>query len=143
MGLTFLASKEDHSVFDCFLCVFLTHGDDGIIYGIDGDPGSFKDNSNVDAANRTWLELNDDVFDIFRGDNCRSLIGKPKIFIIQACRGQMAEFPAMIGGAETDYEDPLETSAGVKVTIPTGADFLISYSTSEGRWTKVYLSKCI
>ncbi|PIK47459.1 Casp6l1 protein, partial [Apostichopus japonicus] len=136
-------SKEDHSLFDCFLCVFLTHGDDGVIFGNDGDPESFEGNGNVDAANRTWLELNDDVFDIFRGDNCRSLIGKPKIFIIQACRGGTAEESAMIGGAATDYEEPLETSAGVKVTIPTGADFLISYSTSEGRWTKVYLSKCI
>ncbi|PIK62869.1 putative caspase-6-like [Apostichopus japonicus] len=82
-GLTFLASKVDHSDFDCFFCVFLTHGDDGIIYGSDGDPESFKGNGNVHSTNRTWLRLNDDVFDIFRGNNCSTLIGKPKIFIIQ------------------------------------------------------------
>ncbi|XP_071828706.1 caspase-6-like [Apostichopus japonicus] len=129
------ASKVDHSDFDCFLCVFLTHGDDGIIYGSDGDPESFRDNGSVHSTNRTWLRLNDDVFDIFRGNNCSTLIGKPKIFIIQACRGGTAEFSAMIGSAATDYEEPLETSVGVKVTIPTEADFLISYSSSEGYYS--------
>ncbi|XP_071828716.1 caspase-6-like [Apostichopus japonicus] len=121
------ASRFDHSDFDCFLCVFLTHGDEGIIYGSDGDPESFNDNSNVDSTSRTWLLLRDDVFDIFRGNNCRSLIGKSKIFIIQACRGGTAESPAMFRGVAKKFE----IADGVKVTIPTEADFLISYSSSE------------
>ncbi|XP_071828713.1 caspase-6-like [Apostichopus japonicus] len=125
------AGRFDHSDFDCFLCVFLTHGDEGIIYGSDGDPDSFKSDGNVNSTSRTWLLLNDDVFDIFRGSNCRSLIGKPKIFIIQACRGGKAEIPSQavpLGAPAKDFE----TSAGVRVTIPTEADFLISYSSSDG-----------
>ncbi|XP_071828849.1 caspase-6-like isoform X2 [Apostichopus japonicus] len=125
------ASNLNYSGYNCFLCVFLTHGDEGIIYGSDGDPESFNGNGNVDSTSRTWLLLKDDVFDIFRGNNCRSLIGKPKIFIIQACRGGKAELPSQavpFGAPAKDFE----ASAGVKVTIPTEADFLISYSSSEG-----------
>ncbi|XP_071828711.1 caspase-6-like [Apostichopus japonicus] len=131
-GTLLKASNFDHSNFDCFLCVFLTHGDDGIIYGSDGDPESFKGNGNVHSTNRTWLRLNDDVFDIFRGNNCDKLIGKPKIFIIQACRGGKAEIPATEIRAPTKYS---EIAEGVNVTIPTEADFLICYSSSEGYYS--------
>ena len=59
------AMGEDHSEADCFLCVFLTHGDDGVIYGRDGT---------------LPLQV---FFDVFRGEHCKSLVGKPKIFLIQ------------------------------------------------------------
>ena len=59
------AAKSDHSDSDCFMCVFLTHGEDGIIYGRDGT---------VDLQ---------EIFDLFRGENCPTLIGKPKLFLIQ------------------------------------------------------------
>ena len=59
------AFGTDHSDSDCFLCVFLTHGDDGVIYGRDG-----------------VLPIQV-FFDCFRGDKCASLVGKPKIFLLQ------------------------------------------------------------
>ncbi|PIK47457.1 putative caspase-6-like, partial [Apostichopus japonicus] len=107
------ASKMDHSNTNCFVCVFLTHGDDGIIYGSDCES----------------LRLKEDVFDTFRADKCRSLIGKPKIFIIQACRGLQADSQVQTGGAPNGYD---MRESGAKVTIPTEADFLICYSSSEG-----------
>ncbi|XP_071828717.1 caspase-6-like [Apostichopus japonicus] len=106
-------SRMDHSNTSCFVCVFLTHGDDGIIYGSDLES----------------LRLKEDVFDTFKADNCRSLIGKPKIFIIQACRGLQADSPVQIGGGRNGYDI---AESGAKVTIPTEADFLICYSSSEG-----------
>ncbi|NXT04639.1 CASP6 protein, partial [Prunella fulvescens] len=59
------ASTEDHSNADCFVCVFLTHGEDGHIYAYDKE-----------------IEIQT-ITDMFRGDKCQSLVGKPKIFIIQ------------------------------------------------------------
>ncbi|NXQ08321.1 CASP6 protein, partial [Vidua macroura] len=59
------ASMEDHSNADCFVCVFLSHGEDGHIYAYD-------DKFNIQT-----------ITDMFRGDKCQSLVGKPKIFIIQ------------------------------------------------------------
>lgn len=61
----FPVSKEDHSKRSSFVCVLLSHGDEGIIFGTNGP---------VDLKKLTGF---------FRGDYCRSLTGKPKLFIIQ------------------------------------------------------------
>ncbi|KAF6083767.1 caspase 3 [Phyllostomus discolor] len=58
-------SEEDHSRRSSFVCVFLSHGEEGVIFGTDGP-----------------VELRD-LACFFRGDRCRSLTGKPKLFIIQ------------------------------------------------------------
>ncbi|XP_071829818.1 caspase-6-like [Apostichopus japonicus] len=118
-------AERDHSNADCFVCVFLTHGDDGVVYGSEskaGDP-------------TTDVRLQEDVFEKFRGKNCGSLIGKPKIFIIQACRGTVYEEPVIEADSATsvDAGTPLpEFEEGTRPTIPSGADFLICYSTSQG-----------
>lgn len=65
-------AARDHSDADCFLCVFLSHGDDGIIFGSDGDYD--KEDTQIPLQ---------ELFDLFRGDRCPSLVGKPKIFIVQ------------------------------------------------------------
>lgn len=59
------AAEADHSDVDCFLLVFLSHGEDDHVYTYD-DKISIKD-----------------VTALFKGDKCRSLVGKPKIFILQ------------------------------------------------------------
>lgn len=115
-------AAKDHSDADCFLCIFLSHGDDGIVYGSDGDYDE-KD---------TQIPLQE-LFDLFRGDRCPSLVGKPKIFIVQACRG--SKFEEGVSLVEVDAastQNIYEVEEGTKPTIPSGADFLISYSTSEG-----------
>ncbi|XP_004428794.1 caspase-3 isoform X1 [Diceros bicornis minor] len=102
-------SKEDHSRRSSFICVFLSHGEEGIIFGTDGP---------VDLKKLTCF---------FRGDYCRSLTGKPKLFIIQACRG-------------TDLDCGIETDSGVEddmacQKIPVEADFLYAYSTAPGYYS--------
>ena len=47
------------------MCAILTHGEEGVVYGTD-------DKIEV----KTLLEP-------FKGDKCRGLVGKPKIFFIQ------------------------------------------------------------
>uniref|UniRef100_A0A182JU74 Caspase family p20 domain-containing protein n=1 Tax=Anopheles christyi TaxID=43041 RepID=A0A182JU74_9DIPT len=62
-------AEENHKNSDCLLVVIMTHGDDDVLQANDGT-------FNVD---RLWEN--------FIGDACPSLLGKPKLFFIQACRG--------------------------------------------------------
>ncbi|KAM6220722.1 caspase-3 isoform 1-T1 [Rhynchocyon petersi] len=102
-------SKEDHSKRSSFICVLLSHGDEGVIYGTNGP---------VDLKKLTYY---------FRGDNCRTLTGKPKLFIIQACRGTELDC-----GIETDsaIDDDMTCQK-----IPVEADFLYAYSTAPGYYS--------
>lgn len=61
----FSASQDDHKNCASFICVLLSHGDEGIFFGTDGS---------VELKYLTSL---------FRGNRCRSLVGKPKLFFIQ------------------------------------------------------------
>ncbi|XP_039631946.1 caspase-7 isoform X2 [Polypterus senegalus] len=109
------ASEEDHSDRSCFACILLSHGEEGMIYGTDGP-----------MAIKTMTSL-------FRGDMCKSLVGKPKLFFIQACRG--SEFD---NGIQTDSGPPsecLETDANPRHKIPVEADFLFAYSTVPGYYS--------
>ncbi|XP_025018785.1 caspase-3 isoform X3 [Python bivittatus] len=101
-------AKDDHRKRNSFACVLLSHGDDGLIYGTDGP-----------------LELKM-LTSLFRGDRCKTLRGKPKLFFIQACRG-------------TDLDSGVETDSGseekVCQKIPVEADFLYAYSTAPGYYS--------
>ncbi|KAK7929010.1 hypothetical protein WMY93_005405 [Mugilogobius chulae] len=61
---------------------------------------------------------------LFRGDRCKSLVGKPKLFFIQACRGTDLD-----AGIETDSPEDETTR------IPVEADFLYAYSTAPGYYS--------
>ena len=61
--------SQDHTNYNCFVCIVLSHGNHGVIYGVDG-------------KTIPVLELRDAVV-----CNCRTLVGKPKLFFIQACQG--------------------------------------------------------
>lgn len=103
------ASTEDHSKRSSFVCVFLSHGEEGTIFGTDKS-----------------VELKT-LASFFRGDRCKSLTGKPKIFIIQACRG-------------TELDSGIETDSGAEddmtcQKIPVEADFLYAYSTAPGYYS--------
>ncbi|XP_053186847.1 caspase-3a [Scomber japonicus] len=99
------ASKQDHSSSASFVCVLLSHGDEGVFFGTDGS---------IDLKSLTSL---------FRGDRCKSLVGKPKLFFIQACRG-------------TELDPGIETDSPEGSTkIPVEADFLYAFSTAPGYYS--------
>lgn len=102
-------AAKDHSSADCLLVAVMTHGDPGILHCRD----------TVYRTQELWLH--------FTGDKCRSLIGKPKLFFIQACRGTMVD-PGVSVNDETD-------GYSISYVIPTQADFLIAYSTAEGYYS--------
>lgn len=64
-------AAKDHIQFDCLLVAVLTHGTKGKLYGTDGK-----------------LVPVEEITELFSGNKCPSLTGKPKIFLLQACRGE-------------------------------------------------------
>lgn len=110
----------DHSLNDCLLISVMTHGDDGILYGKDG-PYPVKN-----------------LWKLFTGENCPSLAGKPKLFFIQACRGNGTD-PGVELISKRILTDEPDGSKEHELTysIPVMADILIMYSTTEGTLTTI------
>ncbi|ESO03869.1 hypothetical protein HELRODRAFT_111847 [Helobdella robusta] len=104
-------ASEDHSKYDCFVLVLMSHGGQEFIYGVDG----------VINLKELLLPLN--------GNKCKTLIGKPKLFFIQACRGteidEGVEYKAKF---ETDADEVEERI----MKIPKEADYLYSYACADG-----------
>uniref|UniRef100_A0A8K9UX51 Caspase-6 n=3 Tax=Oncorhynchus TaxID=8016 RepID=A0A8K9UX51_ONCMY len=111
------AVNWSHTEADCFLCVFLSHGENECVFARDGK-----------------LSIRD-LTHTFKGDRCPSLVGKPKIFIFQACRGDKHDEPVSPIVDVVDCEvhaNQLVVDAGTVHTLPAGADFLMCYSVAEG-----------
>uniref|UniRef100_A0A8C4N5Z9 Caspase-3 n=1 Tax=Eptatretus burgeri TaxID=7764 RepID=A0A8C4N5Z9_EPTBU len=63
-------SKQDHSKRTCFVCVLMSHGDNGNIFATDGE-----------------IDIQELISEFY--EDCHpSLKEKPKLFFIQACRGE-------------------------------------------------------
>lgn len=66
-----VAAEANHADADCFVCVFLSHGENDHVYAYD-DKIAIQD-----------------ITALFKGDKCKSLVGKPKIFILQVSSQMM------------------------------------------------------
>ncbi|KAI6654290.1 Caspase-2 [Oopsacas minuta] len=120
-------AKADHTTFDSFVCCILTHGNAGSIFGSDS----------------VEIKLNQ-IFDLFQVNSAHTLSGKPKIFVIQACRGTYIDQGSKnLVNAAGKYLDELEVeeiSQNEKPEspilsnkhLPLFCDFLIAYSTVQG-----------
>ena len=100
-------AEKDFSKYDCFVCVILSHGKKDAIYGTD------EDAIKIEA-----------LTSLFRRNECPSLEGKPKIFLIQACRGSQRDRVPV----ESD-SDPIPLSSS---SLPADADFLICFASAPG-----------
>ncbi|KAH3863378.1 caspase-3-like [Dreissena polymorpha] len=96
---------------DCFVCAILTHGEEGYVFGVDAK-----------IETKQLLEP-------FKGNNCGSLVGKPKIFIIQACQGSQFDEGVAVDVADAKAKPAREVQV---YKIPSEADFLIAYSVVPG-----------
>ncbi|XP_007459355.1 PREDICTED: caspase-9 isoform X5 [Lipotes vexillifer] len=131
-------AQRDHSALDCCVVVILSHGCQashlqfpGAVYGMDGDPVSVER-----------------IVSLFNGTGCPSLGGKPKLFFIQACGGELKDQGFEV--ASTSPEDrtpdsdpepdatPFQEGAvtvdqpDAVSSLPTPSDILVSYSTFPG-----------
>ena len=116
---------RNHDKFAAFFLIVMSHGDDrDCILGVDNRTTSVK------ALMRE-----------FQAERCPSLKGKPKILIIQTCRGsrQCDNFDNFVGSinAELDLADncvgPFSMDSSLsKSVFPTEADFLLAFATVPG-----------
>ena len=91
-------SDEDHSNYDCFVLCLMSHGSEGFVYGADGE--------------RVLLET---VRNLFSNSRCSTLNGKPKLFVIQASRGNDIDMGAVKAGnpvTEGDISIPQISTKG-------------------------------
>ncbi|CAH2066013.1 unnamed protein product, partial [Iphiclides podalirius] len=98
-------SRMDHSMTSCLCFAILTHGEKG---------------GQLLAADRPYL-FSDVTKILENGD--KSLVNKPKLFFIQACRGDEMDSGRTV---QIDGEDD------VNFHVPSHADFFVMYSTVEG-----------
>ncbi|XP_019614152.1 PREDICTED: malignant fibrous histiocytoma-amplified sequence 1 homolog [Branchiostoma belcheri] len=121
-------SKRDHSSYDCFVLFLLSHGTETGVLGTDGQHVSV-----------------DSIISSFQA--CKSLVGKPKLFFIQACRGgkpsrtSQTGTEASYGSTEATASQPPPSAAPATPaespdageTSPSDSDRLVMYATVHGR----------
>lgn len=98
-------AKRDFNRYDGFLCFILSHGSQSGIYGVDDIEISVQE-----------------IVSKFQPNP--GLVGKPKLFFVQACRGSMSD-----EGVETDSHRVREK---IPLRLPKESDTLIAYSTVDG-----------
>ncbi|XP_019393144.1 PREDICTED: caspase-14 [Crocodylus porosus] len=104
--------NQSADVISCCLITLMSHGrENGWICGEDKDKVNLKD-----------------IFPLFNNANCPKLQGKPKIFIIQACRGSNKdEGVERMDNAFQESDDMMDS-----MRLPTSSDYYIVYSTQKG-----------
>ncbi|XP_034069289.1 caspase-8 isoform X1 [Gymnodraco acuticeps] len=112
MSMMLELGRRNHNQMDCLVCCILSHGKEGSVHGVDGQPVEIK---------RLMERVN--------GSHCPSLAGKPKLFFIQACQGN-SEQKAVYIEADAHAESYIFSDAyKASDTIPADADFLLGMST--------------
>ncbi|EDO39629.1 predicted protein, partial [Nematostella vectensis] len=113
---------KDYSQYDCLAIFLMSHGKEDFIYTSDG--GELKIN---------------EIRKRFSNARCRSLAGKPKLFFIQACRGEKKDFGTIVQDGPKTPEEHQETPYKFDLSphnkgasTAEMADFLLAYSTVGG-----------
>ncbi|TRY88878.1 hypothetical protein DNTS_016952, partial [Danionella cerebrum] len=105
-------AARDHTLFDCFVCCVLSHGRVKGILGVDGLIVSFQD-----------------LMSTLGPLKCPSLQHKPKLFFIQACRGDREQRPVCGRSVNREGEELSSDAAVPQDSTPEAADFLLAMST--------------
>ncbi|XP_078601393.1 caspase-3-like [Branchiostoma floridae x Branchiostoma japonicum] len=113
-------SLLDHSDYDCCAVVLLSHGNAEAIFGTDGKPVSYSA-----------------ILQPFDGQHCKPLINKPKLFFMEACRGDMTdsgadEFPLLLPFSYQVTEANRQRNYFVPSNMPNICDIYFAFSTVPG-----------
>ena len=98
------AMNIGHTHHDSFVCCLMSHGDSDHLFGCDDKPVY------LDQVQQMVM-------------NCKTLVGKPKMFFVQACRG--GELP---NARRVQVDD--HSAAGNRVLLPEACDVFFGYATS-------------
>ncbi|XP_048590362.1 caspase-8 isoform X2 [Nematostella vectensis] len=111
----------DHSNFDAFACVIMSHGGEGdVLNCMDGRDVRLED-----------------LMTEFKSLHCATLAGKPKMFFVQACRGSDKENLENISHPTPSFDsipgEVLERDSSLPRSLnPVEADVLLAYATPPG-----------
>jgi len=116
-------AARDHSKYGAFVFCIMSHGDKkDFIYGVDNRKAGMED-----------------LMSEFTPTNCPTLENKPKLFFIQACRGNKSDPRMNRLSASTDNiaEDGIQTVNSPDADLANGlsareADFLLAFATVPG-----------
>lgn len=113
--LRFSRNDELHFV-DSLIVVLMSHGNYDNLEGIDSDKIKI-------------LEL----VRLFDRDKCPAMFGKPKMFVINACRGD-EEDSSVKYGSTLPFTDRIDNDSGSEIfrQLPSNSDLLLAYSTFPG-----------
>ncbi|XP_039624473.1 caspase-7-like isoform X2 [Polypterus senegalus] len=95
---------------ECFLTVISSHGEEGRVYGADCKPVKLAD-----------------IFSFFDGPATKAI---PKLFFVQACRGQNLDGGVEVDSAMTTEEEEEECSFSTYLSIPN--ESAVCFATAPG-----------
>ncbi|XP_074888500.1 caspase-1-like isoform X1 [Buteo buteo] len=99
------ADHKDHWTSDSTFLVFMSHG---VRAGLCGTKST---------GETTDILSLDTIYEKFNNKHCRGLLGKPKLVIIQSCRGDKVGFVVV-----SDSADPAMPASSSAHTIPAGLE---------------------
>ena len=113
-------ASENHSESDALFVIVMSHGGDhDTILG-------------VDQRNITVEEMMSE----FKAARCKTLEGKPKVFIFQVCRGSSSEFLEHERRHTDNTVSRLRGDSTLsRGTSPQEADFLLAFATTPGYYS--------
>ena len=106
----------DHSDCDSFICCIITNGEKDVVHGADSEP--------VNVYNLT------EVMKL-----CPTLRGKPKMFFVQACRGESECIGVKKNEGGQEEEKDIQSDMGIgpySNLIPQVADFFYGFASPTG-----------
>lgn len=101
-------AETDHKDADCLVVIVMTHG----------DPNELKAYDYTYHSSRLWEQ--------FTAENCPTLAGKPKLFFIQACRGDRVDLGTRV--------TQIDGNPRITYTIPNLSDMLVANATYHGKY---------
>lgn len=101
------AKAEQQRTADCLIVILMSHGTKNIIAGTDSK----------------FLHLRKDVFAVFNNANCPALKGKPKLFFVQACRGENINY------ATDNAQRRTAADTAPPESLPEWSDMYCAYAT--------------
>lgn len=108
-------ASKDHSKYDAFVCIIMSHGNKDRIEGVNGKCMALED-----------------LMSDFKSGGCPSLSGKPKVFIIQACRGSLRDEPVLSNSVDSTVASHGTDSTISRSISPQESDFLLAFATAPG-----------
>ena len=111
-------AADDHSNFDAFVLIIMSHGGTGgdAVIGVDGRAARIEE-----------------IMDEFKAISCASLQIKPKLFFIQCCTGNGVEFmPPVQSYVDNPMPRFTHDSALTSIALPREAHFLLAFADVPG-----------